>query len=92
LIELREGERVLTFSDFEVDPGAGGQDLRVWLAAGAPQTDSAATEDYVEIAPLRGESGNQQYEMPARVNLQRYSTVVIWCVPFTTRIAQAELR
>jgi hypothetical protein len=91
VIELAEGGRVITFSDFEVDPGAGGQDLRVWLSAGSPESDSAATDDYVEIAPLRGESGNQQYDVPKRVDLERYSTVVVWCVPFTTRIAQAEL-
>jgi hypothetical protein len=91
VIELAEGGRVISFGDFEVDPGAGGQDLRIWLSAGDPDSDSAATEDYVEVAPLRGEAGDQQYELPEDVNLDRYSSVVIWCVPFTTRIAQADL-
>jgi hypothetical protein len=90
-VELAEGGRVITFSDFEVDPGAGGQDLRIWLSAGNPQSDGEATEDFVEIAPLRGESGDQQYELPESVDLDRYDSVVIWCVPFTTRIAQARL-
>lgn len=91
VVELAEGGRVITFSDFEVDPGAGGQDLRIWLSAGNPQSDGEATEDFVEIAPLRGESGDQQYELPESVDLDRYDSVVIWCVPFTTRIAQARL-
>ena len=48
--------------------------------------------DYIDLAPLKGTKGDQQYELPNDVDLRRYSTVVVWCVPFTTRIAQAPLR
>lgn len=42
-------------------------------------------------APLKGNVGDQQYELPPDLDLGLYSTVVIWCVPFSTRIAQAPL-
>ena len=87
MIELAKGGRVVTFSEFDVDPGAG--DLRVYLHEG--KSDSDDLGDFVEIAKLKGNKGDQQYEIPAEVDLERYNSVVIWCVPFSTRIAQAPL-
>ncbi len=89
VIRLAEGGRVLTFRNFDVDPGAGG--LRIYMTAGVPKSDGDV-KDFVELAPLKGTKGNQQYRLPPSLNLDRYPTVVIWCVPFTTRIAQAVLR
>lgn len=89
VIKLAEGGRVLTFRNFDVDPGAGG--LKIYMTAGVPESDGDV-KDFVELAPLKGTKGNQQYRLPPRLDLNRYGTVVIWCVPFTTRIAQAPLR
>ncbi len=87
VLRLAQGGRVVTFTEFDVDPGAGG--LRVYLHAGETTSDDLG--DFVEIAKLKGTKGDQQYEIPADLDLRRYSTVVIWCVPFSTRIAQAPL-
>lgn len=89
VIKLPDGSRKLTFSDFDVDPGAGGG-LRVYLTAGRPTSDGAVT-DFIDLAKLKGTKGNQQYDIPRDVDLKRFGTVVVWCVPFTTRIAQASL-
>ena len=78
---------MVTFSSFDVDPGAG--DLRVYFHEGETTSDDLGK--FVEIAKLKGNKGDQQYEIPSKVDLGRYDTVVIWCVPFTTRIAQAPL-
>lgn len=88
VVELAEGGRVLTFSDFDVDMGAG--EVRVYLARGEPGSDGDV-RDFKDLAPLKGNVGDQQYELPPDLDLGRYSTVVIWCVPFSTRIAQAPL-
>jgi len=87
VVELAKGGRVLTFSSFDVDPGAGG--LRVYLHEGKTTSDDLGK--FVEIAKLKGNKGDQQYEIPSKVDLGRYDAVVIWCVPFSTRIAQAPL-
>ena len=88
VVKLADGGRRLTFRDFEVDPGAG--TLRVYLAAGRPTSDGAVS-DFIGLAALKGTKGDQQYVIPPGVDLRRHSTVVVWCVPFTTRIAQAPL-
>ena len=83
VVELAEGGRVLTLTDFETDPGP---DLRVYLA-----TDRSA-DDNVDLEGLKGNVGNQQYEIPGDVDLAKYSTVVIWCRAFSVEFGSAELR
>lgn len=77
------GGRVLTFTDFDVDPGAA---VEVWLTTGPDET-----EDRVELGDLKGNVGNQQYEIPAGADLNRHGTVMLYCTPFTVRIAVADL-
>lgn len=88
VVELASGGRVLTFTEFDIDPGAG--DVRVYLAADDPQSDDEV-QDFVDLGDLKGSQGDQQYEIPESVDLDRYDSVVVWCIPFTTRLAQASL-
>ena len=77
------GDRTLTFTDFDVDPGA---QVEVWLTPGPDEID-----DRIELGSLKGNVGDQQYEIPADADLNRYGTVVLYCTPFTVRIAVAPL-
>lgn len=88
IVELADGGSVLTFSEFDIDPGAG--DVRVYLAADDPQSDTDVS-DFVDLGELKGSQGDQQYEIGDDVDLKRYDTAVVWCIPFTTRLAQASL-
>jgi hypothetical protein len=87
-INLAEGGNVLTLTDFEVDNGP---DLRVYLVAG-PATTEGAVEDFIDLGGLKGNVGNQQYELPGNLDVDRYSTVVIWCRAFSVLFARAPLR
>jgi hypothetical protein len=40
---------------------------------------------------LSGNIGNQNYVIPADVDLDRYDSVVIWCRRFTTSFGVADL-
>lgn len=83
VVALAAGGRRLTLSDgFEIDPGP---QVRVYLA-----TDAAA-KAFADIGALKGSKGNQQYAIPAGVDLARYDTVVFWCVPFSQSLASAAL-
>lgn len=83
VVALAAGGRRLTLSDgFEIDPGP---QVRVYLA-----TDAAAGT-FKDIGALKGSKGNQQYAIPAGVDLARYDTVVFWCVPFSQSLASAAL-
>ena len=83
VIEQAGGDRTLTFTDFEVDPGA---EVEVWLTPGPEETG-----DRIELGGLKGNVGDQQYEIPGDADLNEYGTVVLYCTPFTVRIAVAEL-
>ena len=87
VVELPSGERKLTFSKFDVDPGAG--DLRVYLHEGKSSSDDLGK--FVEVAKLKGNKGDQQYEIPSGVDLGRYTTVVVWCRAFSVNFARAPL-
>jgi hypothetical protein len=86
-IELADGRRVLTLTRFAVDNGP---DLRVYLVAG-PATSESEVDDVIDLGGLKGNKGNQQYTIPSGVDLERHSTVVIWCRAFSALFARAPL-
>jgi Electron transfer DM13 len=86
-IRTAAGERVLTLTSFEVDNGP---DLRVYLVAG-PARDEDEVDDFEDLGALKGNKGNQQYELPRELDLDRYTTVVIWCRAFSVNFARAPL-
>jgi hypothetical protein len=83
VVASTRGERTLTFTRFDVDPGL---DVAVYLT---PTTDSV--DDRVDLGDLKGNVGDQQYPIPPEVDLGKYDSVILWCRPFTVRIASAEL-
>ena len=87
-IRTAAGARVLTLTSFEVDNGP---DLRVYLASG-PARDESDVDDFKDLGALKGNKGNQQYELPRGLDLERYTTVVIWCRAFSVNFARAPLR
>lgn len=86
-IRTAAGARVLTLTSFEVDNGP---DLRVYLVAG-PARDESEVDEFKDLGALKGNRGNQQYELPRGLDLERYSTVVIWCRAFSVNFARAPL-
>ncbi len=87
-IRLAGGGRVLTLTGFEVDNGP---DLRLYLVAG-PARSEGEVRDSVDLGALKGNRGDQQYRLPAGVDLERYSTVVVWCRAFSVLFARAPTR
>ncbi|MCY4064651.1 MAG: DM13 domain-containing protein [Chloroflexi bacterium] len=78
--ELPDGERVLRFEDFR---SKNGPDLHVYLSREAPTSTFAGLGDgEIHLGALKGNVGNQNYDIPADVDLSEYRSVVIYCVPF----------
>jgi len=48
-------------------------------------------QDFVDLGTLKGNVGNQNYLIPADVDLDRYSTAVVWCRRFEVGFAAAVL-
>jgi hypothetical protein len=86
-IRTAAGTRVLTLTNFEVDNGP---DLRVYLVAG-PARDESDVDEFEDLGALKGNKGDQQYDLPRELDLDRYTTVVIWCRAFSVNFARAPL-
>jgi hypothetical protein len=86
VVELPGGERKLTITDFETDSGP---DLRVYLSTGDPAGGDLG--DFEDLGGLKGNIGNQQYTLPLDLDLDRYSTVVVWCRAFSVAFTSAGL-
>ncbi len=82
-------QRFLRFENFSTDNGP---DLRVYLSASSADGDSGAfDDDFVDLGVLKGNIGDQNYEIPVGVDLSVYDTVVVWCVRFSSPFTAADL-
>lgn len=82
-------EQVLRFENFDV---TNGPDLHVILSPHpTPASRSDVGETYIDLGSLKGNQGNQNYEIPAGTDLSQYRSVVIYCVPFHVVFATASL-
>jgi hypothetical protein len=91
VVETENGRRFLRFEGFETSDGP---DLLVYLSAKEPVGSDdwyGYDADFVDLGPLKGNVGNQNYAIPAGVDLERYSTAVVWCRRFTVGFAAAVL-
>ena len=62
------------------------------VASGDAEGDSGSfDDDFVDLGDLKGNIGAQNYEIPIDVDLDRYDTVVIWCVRFGVAFGAADL-
>ena len=79
IFEYPDGRRVLRFEDFEV---VNGPDVYVYLShTTAPTGDLKSLGDYFDLGLLKGNVGNQNYELPD-MDLSGYNSVVLWCKKF----------
>jgi len=90
VLDLGAGRRVLRLTSFAT---SNGPDVRVYLVAAADVQDDATvkTAGFVELGPMKGNIGDQNYEIPATVDLARYRTVTIWCKRFSVNFGSAPL-
>ena len=78
-------QRFLRFEGFETDNGP---DLNVYLATGPPD---GSPGDFIDLGDLKGNIGDQNYEISDNVDLSQYTTVFIWCVSFGVAFGAAPL-
>jgi len=79
IYQLPDGSHLLRLEDFTV---TNGPDLHVLLASSPSPTGRADLGDYVDLGSLKGNIGNQNYEIPAGTDLSQFKSVVIYCKPF----------
>lgn len=90
LLVQSPGEQLVRLEDFEVENGP---DLVVYLSSAPADVaeDDEFARDFVDLGQLKGNVGNQNYDVPSGTDTGRYRTVVIWCRRFNVAFAAASL-
>jgi hypothetical protein len=84
-----DGSYILRFENFEV---TNGPQLHVILGVEPNPFNHDTLGDYLDLGPLKGNIGDQNYVIPAGTDLEAYGSVVIYCVPFRVIFAIAPIR
>ena len=90
IYELPGGNKVLRFSEFET---SNGPDVQVYLVAADDANDSETVTKagFIHIGALKGNIGDQNYDLPSDVDLDKYKAVTVWCRRFGVNFGTAPL-
>ncbi|HEX7166594.1 MAG TPA: DM13 domain-containing protein [Acidimicrobiales bacterium] len=84
-----DGRRVVRLEGLDTDNGP---DLYLYLTTNPAGGDEGAfDDDFVNLGRLKGNRGDQNYDLAADVDLSRYRSVVIWCDRFNSAFGAADL-
>ncbi len=93
VVEHPDGRRQLELINLDTSDGP---DLRVWLSD-QPVKDGVSgwrvfdDGQWVELGRLKGNKGNQVYDVPADADLSTLRSVSIWCKRFSVSFGAAAL-
>ena len=89
VLALANGRRILRLEGLDT---SNGPDLFVYLTTTRADGPEAAFDDeYRSLGRLKGNQGDQNYEVPADADLARFTTLVIWCDRFDAAFGAADL-
>ena len=88
--KLADGKRILRFTEFET---SNGPELHVYLVAAkdAADSDTVKKAGFVDLGALKGNKGDQNYELANDLDLTKYQSVSVWCKRFGVNFATAPL-
>jgi Electron transfer DM13 len=90
LLRQGDGSHLVRLEDLNVENGP---DLHVYLAEASAGSDAASFgRDFLDLGRLKGNRGNQNYQLPRDADPSRYRSVVVWCKRFSVGFAVAPLR
>jgi hypothetical protein len=70
-----------------------GPDVRVYLVAAhdASDNETVTRAGFIDLGAMKGNRGDQNYEVPANIDLSQYQAVTVWCRRFSVNFATAPL-
>jgi hypothetical protein len=90
ILQLPDGKRALRLTNFAT---SNGPDVHVYLVAASDVTDSATVKKagFVDLGSIKGNIGDQNYDVPSEVDLNKYRAATIWCARFNVSFGAAPL-
>jgi hypothetical protein len=88
---LEDGSHALRLENLDIFNGPA---LYVYAVAAddANDSDTVLEAGFLELGPLKGNQGNQTYELPTGFDPVKYRAISIWCERFAVNFATAPLR
>lgn len=90
VFQLADGKKTLRLTDFAT---SNGPDVHVYLVAAndAKDAETVTKAGFIDVGSLKGNLGDQNYDLPAGVDLAKYRAVTIWCKRFSVNFGTAPL-
>ena len=90
IFQLADGKKTLRLTDFQT---SNGPDVHVYLVAvpDAKDNDTVTHAETVDLGSMKGNIGDQNYELPLNADLAKYRAVTIWCKRFSVNFGTAPL-
>ncbi|MBJ8099738.1 DM13 domain-containing protein [Bacillus cereus group sp. N11] len=88
IYQLADGKRVLRLSNFST---SNGPDVRVVLVPTdrLKNNEDVKNHQYIELGKLKGNKGDQNYEIPEGIDVSTYGSVSVWCKRFNENFGVA---
>jgi hypothetical protein len=85
-----DGARILRFTDFKT---SNGPDVHIYVVAAENPSDNDSVKNAadIDLGELKGNIGNQNYDLGPNVDLSKYRSVVVWCRRFSFNFGYAPL-
>jgi len=90
IYQVGDGSRVLRFTNFRT---TNGPNVHVYMVAADDAKDNATVQraGFIDLGPLKGNVGDQNYTFGPEVDLSKYRAVSVWCKRFSLNFGTAPL-
>ena len=90
IYRMGDGSRVLRLTNFRT---SNGPDVHVYMVASDDAKDVATVQQagFIDLGVIKGNVGDQNYELDPGVDLSKYRAVSIWCKRFSVNFGAARL-
>ncbi len=90
IYRVGDGSRVLRFGNFRTTDGP---NVHVYMVAADDANDNASVKraGFVDLGPLKGNVGDQNYVVGPDIDLSKYRAVSVWCKRFSLNFGAAPL-
>lgn len=90
ILQLPDGKKILRLTNFKT---SNGPDVHVYLVAANDVTDNDTVKKagFLQLGSIKGNEGDQNYDLPADADLAKYRAATIWCERFSVNFGTAPL-